>query len=77
MLLSFQLSQLLGKNQSTTKSAFFDTPFVNRQNLLSNIGNVMVQIQSRYFDLAFEQIFSDFPISRSSAQKMTNSDAYV
>ena len=49
----------------------FSELFVNELNLLRKIGKQMVSIQSRYFHISFQPIFCDFPISRSSRQKMT------
>ena len=49
----------------------FSELFINELNLLRKIGKQMVSIQSRYFHLAFQPRFCDFPISRSSRQKMT------
>ena len=49
----------------------FSRLIVNELNLLRKIGKQMVSIQSRYFHLAFQPIFCDFPIPRSSRQKMT------
>ncbi len=41
------------------------------------IGKQMVQIQVRYFHLAFKRIFSDVPLLRSFGHKIQNFDADV
>ena len=55
---------------------FFGLPVYERK-LPRKIGKQKVQVQSRYFYLAFERIFSDSPCRRLARHKMTTFDAYV
>src|ERR1700733_9993893 len=51
------------------KNRLFFGLLINKRNLIMKIGKRKVEIRSRYFHLAFQRIFSDFPFSRSSRQK--------
>ena len=55
---------------------FFELPVYERK-LPRKIGKQKVQVQSRYFHLAFERTISDVPLWSSSRHKMTTFDAYV
>ncbi len=56
----------IGKNTVPCKISGL---FVNERKNLGKIGKQMVRVRSRYFHLAFERIFSDFPFSRSLRHK--------
>jgi hypothetical protein len=55
---------------NNSKNHLFVGLVLSKWKVLLKIGKEMVQIQGRYFHLAFERIFSDVPLLRSSRHKI-------